>query len=367
MRTLEACGRLAAVGALAALALCDVACSSIGDPGGMPDGLPHGGTGQFRLLQREETGISGPLAGRAIVLIDIAVQSGTPAGGFLFYAQAPLLDEPPELPEDHPRDDIFWEAFGPRTIHRGPAREEGTGAYDFGPEVLAATEDWEGGEVFDPWPVVDEDGTTRLYYAAAGGIGVAEASSVDGTFAKAPGPIVAPEDVGGETPRRPTVVRGVDGAWWMYLSAGDSLFAARSEDGASFEMLDGLRFEDAQGQPDEGDSPEVATIHPGAVRVDTPADRTLIRLYFESVREDGSRRIYVAGSEDGLAFVRHPRPVMEQTDVRFPSPVLLDERVTLLYASLPFFAAGIYQTRAITVAVSPAGESFLPEEEDAER
>jgi len=356
---------VAVIVALAALALCDVACSSIGDPGGTPDGLPHGGTGQFRMLQRDETGISGPLAGRAIVLIDIAVESAMPAGGHLFYAQAPLLDEPPELPEDHPPGEVFWEAFGPRTIHRGAAREEGTGAYDYGPEVLAATEGWEGDEVFDPWAVVDDDGTARLYYAAAGGIGVAEASSVDGTFSRAAGPIVAPEDAGGEPPRRPTVVRGVDGAWWMYFSAGGSLFAARSEDGVGFEVLDGLSFEHTEGESDEGASPEVAMIHPGAVRVETRAERALIRVYFESVREDGSHTTYVAGSEDGLAFVRHPRAVMEQTDVRFPAPLLLDERVTLLYESLPFFG-GAYQTRAVAVAVSPAGDSFVPEEENAD-
>ncbi|HJL18471.1 MAG TPA: hypothetical protein RMH99_22595 [Sandaracinaceae bacterium LLY-WYZ-13_1] len=356
----------AALAALGAVALTDVACSSIGDPGGTPDGLPHGGTGQFRLLESEETGISGPLDGRAIVLIDRATESGMATGDFLFYAQAPLLEEPPELPDDHPRDEIFWPAFEARRIHRGEVREEGVGAYDFGPEVLAASEGWEGGEVYDPWVAVDDDGTARLYYAAAGGIGVAEASSVDGSFAKVAGPVLDADDVGGEVPRRPSVVRGVDGAWWMYFSAGGALGVARSEDGTRFTVQDGLRIDFAEGEADMVRSPEVARIHPGAVRVETPAERTLIRLYFESVREDGTHRVYVAGSDDGLTFERHPLPAMEQTEVRFPAPRVLDPRVTLLYASFPFFGAGVYQTRAITVAVAPADESFVPEEEEAE-
>lgn len=338
-------------------------CASIGERGSSPDGLPHGGTGQFRPLDEGETGIAGPPAGRAIVLADVAVESGMPAGEFLFYAQARALDEAPEPRETHPPNEIFWEAFGPRAIHRASARPEGTGAFDFGPKVLAASEAWEEGEVYDPWAVASDGGPVRLYYAAAGGIGVAEAPSLDARFSKLPGPILTASDAGGHTPRRPSVVRGVDGSWWMYFSAGTSLFAARSSDGVRFSVVEGLSFVHADGESDQEASDEVAMIHPAAVRVDTPAGRTLIRLYFESVRADGARKAYVAGSEDGLRFVRHPRPAMAQDDVRFVAPILLDWRTTLLYANVPHVRRG-RQTRAIVVTVSPAGERLSPDGEN---
>ncbi len=328
------------------------ACSTIGDPGGMPEGLPHGGTGAFRLLDGNEVGIVGSLPGRAMVLRD-AIEGAHPADGYLFYATARVLDEPPPLPDDQPPGDIFWPAFEPRRIHRGELREEGVGGYAAGPEVLAASEPWEGGEVFDPWVVVD-GGTARLYYAAAGGIGLAEAPSAGGTFTKVPGPIL-------DDGRRPSVIRGVDGALWMYFERGGAIHAARSDDGRAFTAMGPISLSGM----DEGDGDELRVASPGAVRVDTRGDRSLVRLYFESVRDgvvEGAEAhlFYVAGSEDGVAFTRHPLPVMEQTDVRFPSPVLVDDRVTLLYGNLPFFG-GAYLTRAVVVAVGPGGHRFAPE------
>ncbi|MCA9606160.1 MAG: hypothetical protein KC619_11225 [Myxococcales bacterium] len=328
------------------------ACSTIGDPGGQPAGLPHGGTGAFRLLDGEEVGIVGSLPGRALVLRD-AIESACPADGYLFYATAGLLDEPPMLPEDQPPGDIFWPAFEPRTIHRGELREEGHGGYAAGPEVLAATEAWEGGEVYDPWVLV-EDGVARLYYAAAGGIGLAEAPSAGGTFTKVSGPLLAEG-------RRPSVIRGVDGALWMYFEVDGAIHAARSEDGRSFTSMGPITLSG----DDDGDGTELRVGSPGALRVESRGERVLVRLYFESVRdgvvEDAEAHVfYVAGSEDGLAFERYALPVMEQTDIRFPAPVPVDDRITLLYGNLPFFG-GAFLTRAVVVAVAPAGFRFAPE------
>ncbi|MCB9594669.1 MAG: hypothetical protein H6719_18260 [Sandaracinaceae bacterium] len=326
------------------------ACSTIGDPGGMPDGLPHGGTGAFRLLDAEEIGIVGSLPGRAMVLRD-AVERATPVDGYLFYATARVLDEPPPLPDDQPPNDIFWAAFEPRRIHRGEAREEGFGGFASGPEVLVASDAWEGGEVFDPFVVVD-GGTARLYYAGLGGIGLAEAPDAGGTFTRVgAAPIVADA-------RHPSVVRGVDGAWWMYYEAAGAIHFARSDDGRAFTPMGPITLSD----DDTGEGTELRVASPGAVRVETRGDRTLIRLYFESVREgitegELSHVFYVAGSEDGVTFERYPIPVMEQSDVRFPAPVLVDDRVTLLYGNLPFFG-GAYLTRAVVAAVGPGGYRF---------
>lgn len=333
-------------------------CSTIGDPGGTPDGLPHGGTGQFRLLGRDEVGIIGSLPGRAMVVVNDAIESAHALDGHLFYATGPDLETPPMLPMDHPPNEIFWPAFEGRRIHRGTSRETGVGAFDAGGAVLTASEAWEDGEVFDPWVTIGDDGTARLYYAGAGGIGVAEAPSIDGTFTRASLSAIVPDA------RHPTVIIGPDRAWWMYYDTGSGIEAARSDDGIAFTPMGPITL---TGE-DLGEGTERRVASPGAVRIDTRAGRTLFRLYFESIR-DGvvedrvAHMFYVAGSEDGITFERHPFPVMEQTDIRFPAPRLVDDRVTLLYGNLPFFG-GPFLTRAVIVAVGPGGHMFQPPMEE---
>lgn len=338
------------------------ACSAIGDPGGIAEGYPHGGTGQFRKLDADEVGITG---GRAIVLQNIALDAAMVAEGHLFYAAAARVDEPPEPPEGFPANEVFRDAFGPRTIFRA-APQEALG-FRAGPEVLAASEPWEGEEVFDPWVVVDGD-VVRMYYAAEGGIGVAVASAIDGAFARAGGPILDESAALSGAPRRPSVVRGADGAWWMYYDAGGAIGAARSEDGLVFARMDGDPSTPAIDpiliEGDDGrDSEELSVGSPAAVGVDMVSGRRLVRIYFESRRDDGTILPYVAGTEDGVTFERHEVPVMSDTDVRFPAPVLLDARVTLLYVNAPFRAGG-YQVRSLLAAVSPAGERFAPDQEE---
>jgi hypothetical protein len=117
------------------------------------------------------------------------------------------------------------------------------------------------------------------------------------------------------------------------------------------------------GGQDLGDSPpEVSVGMPGAAALDTVTGRRLVRLYYESRREDGTVLGYVAGSADGVTFERHEVPVMEELDVRFPAPVILDDRVTLLYVNVP--RTGALQTRSLIAAVSPAAVSFAPPEND---
>ena len=346
---------------MAALIASLPSCSTIGDPGGSPDAYPHGGTGQFRRLTADEVGA----AGRAIDLSNVAIDGSMVADGYLFYAAAPLRDTPPEVPAEHPAREVFWDAFEPRAIHR--AEPQDNRGFSAGPQILAASESWEGGEVFDPWIVID-GGRARLYYAAEGGVGLAEASSVDGTFTRVgSGPIL--EAAGDAAPRRPSVVLGADGAWWMYFDDGGAIGVARSEDGVDFERVDGDPSTDAIdplviGGEDLGEEPEVSVGMPGAAALDTATGRRLVRLYYESRREDGSVLAYVAGSTDGVTFERHEVPVMEQPDVRFPVPVLLDDRITLLYVNLP--SSGTYQTRLLGAAVSPATVSFAPLENDEE-
>lgn len=356
---------LVAVAGLLALGLIAPACSTIGDPGGMPEALPHGGTGAFRVLEApEETGLRGT-PGAALLLLEDAFVGAMVQGDFVFFTSAPPVEEPlPMVPEDHPAGEIFWPAFEARRIHRGARRDDGFGAFDGGGAILTAEAAWEGEEVFDPW-VVEDGGVARLYYAADGGIGVAEAPSLDGAFTRVgDGPVLGPEAAATGAPTRPSVVRGPEGDWLMYYDAGGEIRVARSSDGLAFTPLGPITVEGM----DLGESPELERAHPGALAVTTPAGRPLVRLYFESIREDGAHKLYVAGSFDGVAFERHEVELLESVDLRYPAPVALDERVTLLYASTRFNSVGRItrglQKRALIVSVAPLSTSFLPPEED---
>ena len=334
------------------------ACSTIGDPGGMPRVNPHGGTGQFRLLESSETDISGA-PGRALTLFRIAFQSAMVVEDRVFYASAGQVDMPPETPMDHPENEIFRDAFEPYAIQRGEVRTEGVGGFNFGPTVLTATEPWEGTEVRDPWVILDDDGSALLFYGAEMGIGLAAAPSLEGTFSKiGTGPILGSADAMSGSPSRPSVVRGIEDGFLLYYDAGGEIRVARSDDGRAFEPLGPVTM---TGE-DEGMSPEMTIGNPGAVRVEMTSGRVVIRLYFESVRADGSHDIYVAGSEDGIRFERFVREVIDHDDSRFPAPVIFDQQTTLLYASHPL-TAGDYQTRTLVVGVSPRTVRFDPPED----
>jgi hypothetical protein len=341
-----------------------VACSTLGEPGSFPSAYPHGGTGVFRALTADEVGIRD---GRAVVNQRLAVEGSSIAGGYLFYATAPLLEMPPEVPGEQPANEVYWPAFGPRSVSRAAPRADR--GFSAGPPVFTASEPWEEGEVFDPWVVVDGD-RVRLYYAAAGGIGLAEATGLEGDFERVgEGPLLDADDAVSGVPRRPSVVFGPDGAWWMYYDAGGAIGVARSDDGRAFTRVDGdlstpaidpLRLDFSQDFADVETSEEVSVGSPGAVAVDTPGGRRLIRVYFESRRADGTVRAYVAGTADGVTFERHNVPVLDEEDARFPAPYVLDERVTLLYANVPFDTGG-FQTRSIVGSVSPASTTFATE------
>lgn len=340
---------------LAALAS---ACSLLGEQGGSPQGLPHGGTGQFRFLDQAETGVA---SARALESTTDALDAAMMAGDRLFYATAPVLASPPMIPADLPAGDVFWGAFEPRRIHRG-TRIDGARGFLAGPEILRAQETWEGTEVFDPWVVVLPDGRARLYYAAAGGIGVAEAPGVDGAFTR-----VGSAPIVGGGARRPSVVRGADDRFWMYYEGSGGIHASVSSDGLVFETASpspiALPFEcppvDAAATPcDLVESPEVGVGMPGAVRVETAA-RARVRLYFESRREDGSRALYVAGTDDGVSFQRYRIAVLDANDQRMPAPLVIDRRTTLLLTSARVGGAS-RETRAYRLSVTPASVRFAP-------
>ncbi len=339
------------------------ACGTTAPEPNPPGPLPHGGTGEFRPMTDTETGISGSPDGLSLAVRTGAIESGRALlNGPLFLGFGPALDMPPDPDPMLPEGDVDWDGYEPRAIYRAPKREEEYGFQAVQP-ILSATETWEMGEIYSPWPMQLEDGRVRLYYASPGGIGVAEAPSADGTFTKmGTGPIIAPS--GGEAPRRPSVVRSPDGAsFLMYYELANRIIAASSSDGMTFSTVADPVDLGAFVPRDAEDPNEIGVGGPGAVTVTTAVERQLVRLYFESRREDGTRYLMMSGSTDGIHFERYEIPVISDPDRRDPSPLVVDLRTTILHTHAPR-TVGDRQVRGLIGTVAPR-TVVLIEEPDA--
>jgi|GEM_PF-935799 len=101
------------------------------------------------------------------------------------------------------------------------------------PVVLKADQPWEGTDLSGP-SALSVGGQVWLYYAAAGGIGLAQ-SSDGATFTKLSQPVLAPGSGWESTPpRAPSVAVFPDGSWHMLYAAGDSIGEATSDDGKTW-------------------------------------------------------------------------------------------------------------------------------------
>jgi hypothetical protein len=104
------------------------------------------------------------------------------------------------------------------------------------PVVLRASQAWEGGEGSSlSGPSALRVGSEfRLYYAAAGGIGLAKSTDGGLTFQAQPQPVLAPDHTAGwefTPPRAPTVAQLPDGSFDMLYASGDAIGEAVSADG----------------------------------------------------------------------------------------------------------------------------------------
>ena len=103
------------------------------------------------------------------------------------------------------------------------------------PVVLRASQPWEGADLSGP-SALRVGSEVRLYYAAAGGIGLARSTDGGLTFQAQPQPVLAPDHSAGwefTPPRAPTVAQLPDGTFDMLYASGDAIGEAVSPDGVT--------------------------------------------------------------------------------------------------------------------------------------
>lgn len=381
---------------LAVTQLASAGCSTLGTEGGTPEGLPHGGTGPYRDLETPETRLA--TVGLAVLPGEVAVDRGMVAGLHLFYAGAPpmapvdagmpdagvpddaaVLDDAGDPldagvvvdagePDAGPPEtgDVPWDELQPRRIYRSAPTDSSWG-YPSGMVVFEADEGWEGGYVNDPWAVELPDGSARLYYAAAGGIGVAEASAIDGTFTRAStGPILGLSD--GAVPRCPSVVPttglSIEGAFYMVYELDGAIHGASSTDGVTFTPLgeihevprvdvDGGVVETLPAR-DSRDGTEIGRGCPGAMVAHTAAQRSILRIYYESWRDNGAWLVGMLGTTDATTFEAYGVPMFTTRDRRMPAPREVDNRITIMLSWAPR-EVRMNQRGSVRIGVAPGG------------
>lgn len=365
---------------LAVSSLLVVGCATLGNETTFPFPIRTSGVGPFRQLAEHETSPPGTTSGLAITTRGTAVGSGAIADEMLFYSNAPVLEEPPDRAEGLEEWQIDPAQLESRRILRAAPRAE-MGTLDGEPVrllgnegdeiVLTGDEPWEGGEVFDPWPVVLADGRARLFYAGLGGIGLAEASGVDGSFTRVGSAPLLADGGDGVAPRSPTVVEHPTLGWFMYFERSDGIGVATSTDGATFTLADpdpstaeiDPIFTDVP-VPTVGEATELAVTSPGAAWAVSPIGRGTMRVYLEIHRDDGSTMISMAASEDGLLFERLDAPSMEVDNPRAPRPYVQADGITRLYVTVDRGERGI-TARALVIGITPA-DRFIADEPEAD-
>lgn len=354
-------------------------CSLLGTGPGQPEGLPHNGVGPYRDLTPEESGISRP--GVVVLHRTVAVERAMEGSLYLFYAGAMLptatmdagvedagvedagasdagvADAGPEMPSP----EVDWAALPEgRRIFRSAPHEDDWG-YDAGSVVLAPEGGpaWEGGFVTHPWAVETDEGAL-LYYAAAGGIGVARASSIDGTFTRV-GDAPALGMVGGVVPRCPAVVRtegtNIEAPFFMVYEADGEVRTATSDDGLTFTdrgpiTIPAIERRDAR----DGDEVEVGC--PGAALAIPNSGRRFVRVYYESRRDNGAVLVGLVATADGTTFEAHPIPVISEYDRSMPAPRSIDARLSLLLSWSPRAERG-RTVGELRIGMAPGGAELV--------
>lgn len=208
------------------LAMLSSACATLGSIGEGDRDLPSSGVGPFRKLTGKEI-----LGVAPFVLNDTLGQYREPAALALDRSGAVALF----LVARAVKKDVIvrTRATDARSFYGAPLDTGHVPAV-----ALAADAPWEGADLSGPSPL-RVNGEIWLYYAAAGGIGLAR--STDGyAFKKLDTPVLAadPNLDQGRTPTAPSVAILPDGRFRMLFAWGASIAEAASTDGITWVRVD---------------------------------------------------------------------------------------------------------------------------------
>ena len=329
-------------------------CATLADSGGGDTNMPNAGAGPFREIEQLELGRGvAPFAlgddgdfprDASILDVDGDLQSLEAWGYVAHTVFAEGVEPDPAAPAN---EIVRHIALDGRSFDRFPIA------------VLTAEPGWEGGVAGSPsalW-VGDE---VWLYYAAAGGVGLAVSSDGAAFSRVGDGPVLSP--AGGweqqAVPQSPTVVRLEDGGFHMFYelttSAGPVIGEARSADGISWQRV-GQQPALAAGAANgwEGGGVEA----PFAVLTRSAEGRLIEQLYYGAISAEGDRVVALAARYDAEgSFQRASAPVFGTSGSLEPTEpcVVRHDGFSLLFASARRGTSAAQDYPAVAVGVAPA-------------
>ncbi len=223
----------------AGMALVALSCATLGDEGPGGVNLPTSGMGPFRKLGEDEAQGIPPY-----VLDGVNAKYREPSALALdadpASARVALYVTASEIVKGFYHSVIMRTHADDARSFFGTSLDPTNG--DAPKVVLSADAEWEGGEggdVHSP-SAMRVGASVYLYYAAAGGIGLA--TSTDGlTFTKRAAPVLATDvPLTWETtaPTEPSVAVFPNGVWHMFYAAANSIGEATSPDGITWTRAD---------------------------------------------------------------------------------------------------------------------------------
>lgn len=351
---------------LAAATIGLAACATIPEPGGGGENLPSAVAGPFRALVAGEIGnlrvapnaLDNEVFARDPSVVDLDGDPSTLAVAGYFGAAVAQGGTKP-VAADPTRAILRFGAIDGRSFDRAAE------------VVLEPTEAWEGGVLGQPSAIL-HDGETWLYYAAAGGIGLAK--SGDGhAFTRVAGPILGPAAGGWEgsgIPASPGVVRLLDGSFRLFYEvtiAKDEqvIGEASSPDGVTWTRI-GTGPALAPSAPRTGeDQPydDASVGSPFPVLATSGDGRAVLRVYHGARDHLGTAVIGLAArylDAPSAPLERATAPVFGTTKPLSPREpcVLAFPGFTLLFATQK--SANNADHPAVAVAVAPALAALPP-------
>ncbi|MCC6558423.1 MAG: hypothetical protein IT372_36245 [Polyangiaceae bacterium] len=346
--------------ALAAAAA--ASCATLPEDGGGDEHLPNAKAGPFRVIAQDELGNSraAPYVfdddeafTRDLSVVDLDGDPSTRAVAGYFAAQLAPAGQTAE-PGAPPNAIVRHDAADGRSFDRSDVT------------VLEPQEPWEGGTVGAP-SAVRVGAEIWLYYAAAGGIGLAR--SPDGlAFTREPDPVLAPEGggwEGGAVPGSPGVLALPDGSLRMFYEiagpdGSTSIGEARSADGLAWERAGAAPALEPSTAPDAYDAAGAGD--PAPVLGTSATGRTALRLYYAARDRAGRTTIAMAArfSDEG-PFERAVSPVFGAASTLGPrSPcVVVYPDLSLLFATQRAGKSDAQDYPAVVAGVAPA-DAHLP-------